>query len=258
MREVWRLAEIYRFPPAFLSRPLRGHPLPGRGDWRGDMRKNGGIPMNEMERGTISELALEGQKRGMSYGQYVAARFYPVTVVQVLPDGGEIVRSAALPPIVPGWEKARERMRRRGVDGPIRTNKPKKEKPLCVVCGKELGPYQRKYCSEECREEAKRERPAPASVYLPVMREDKPCAICGRMMHQATRNQRYCSEECQRLGTAKKSREWAAAHRQEPEKRYCQLCGGALEGRQRKYCPSCAKAERARRHREVYRGGKEG
>ena len=31
--EAWYVVQTFRFPPAFLSRPLRGHPPPGGGDF---------------------------------------------------------------------------------------------------------------------------------------------------------------------------------------------------------------------------------
>lgn len=209
--------------------------------------------MSEMERGTISEMALEGQKRGMSYGQYVAARFYPVTVVQVLPDGGEIVRSAALPPIVPGWEKARERMRRRVGDGVCRSSKPQKKPKAgrkCVVCGESLGPYQRKYCADGCRIKHMEAQGRNDKGYKKTQRVDKPCAICGKLMRGVLPTQKYCGPQCRLLGNHRKQREWAAANPPEKKERYCQVCGIRIEDGGYKYCPNCYVAVRNRdRHK---------
>ena len=219
----------------------------------GDMRKIGGIPMEMMERGTISEMALEGQKRGMSYGQYVAARYYPVTVVQVLPDGGEIVRSAALPPIVPGWEKARERMRRRVGDGVCRSSKPQKKPKAgrqCVVCGEILGRYQRKYCGDGCRVKLMEAQGRNDKSYKLAKRVEKPCAVCGKLMREVLPSQKYCGQQCRSIGSHRKQREWAAAHPEEKKERYCRVCGIRIEGSAYKYCPNCAVVERNRdRHK---------
>lgn len=197
--------------------------------------------MEEMERGTISALALEGQQRRMSYGQYVAARFYPVTVVEELPDGGEIVRRAALPPIVPGWEQARERMRRRSVDGPVRSNQPKKEKPgrKCVVCGEALGRYQRKYCGTGCQAKSMAAQGRSAKGYRKVTRVDKSCEVCGQLMQGVLPTQKYCCRRCREIGNYRKQREWLAAHPVEPEARYCRVCGIRIEDNGSKYCPNC-------------------
>ena len=210
--------------------------------------------MSEMERGTISEMDLEGQKRGMSYGQYVAARYYPVTILEKLPDGAVILRTAALPPIVPGWEKARERMRRRVGDGACRSSKPqKKAKPgrLCVVCGKPLGPYQRKYCGDGCRVKGLEDKGRNENGYKPAKRVDRPCAVCGKLMRGVLEQQKYCGPQCRMLGNYRKQREWAAANPPEKKERYCQVCGIRIpDGGGYKYCPNCVVVERNRdRHR---------
>ena len=211
--------------------------------------------MNEMVRDSISELALEGQKRGLSYGQYVAARFYPVTVVEELPDGGKIVRSAALPPIVPGWEKARERMRRRSVDGPVRSNQPKKEKPgrQCVVCGEPLGRYQRKYCGDGCRVKSMAAQGRSPKGYQKAPRVDKPCEVCGKLMQGVLSTQKYCCRQCRDIGNYRKQREWIAANPPEKKDRYCQVCGIRIEDGGYKYCSKCVVVERERHNRERWR-----
>lgn len=217
-------------------------------------KKIGGSPMEEMERGTISELALEGQKRDMSYGQYVAARYYPVTVVEKLPDGGEIVRSAALPPIVPGWERVKDRFLRRVGDGPVkRSGAQKKPKPgrKCVVCGEVLGPYQRKYCGDGCRVKGLEDKGRNENGYKPAKRVDRPCAVCGKLMRGVLEQQKYCGPQCRMLGNYRKQREWAAANPPEKKERYCQVCGIRIpDGGGYKYCPNCVVVERNRdRHR---------
>lgn len=208
--------------------------------------------MNEMVRDSISELALEGAKRGMSYGQYVAARYYPVTVAERLPDGAVILRTAALPPMVPGWEKARERMRRRGVDGPVKNNRPKKEKAprLCVVCGEPLGRYQRKYCGDGCRVKGVAAQGRRANGYKKAPRVDRPCAVCGKLMRGVLKQQKYCGPMCRSIGSGNLQRAWHTAHPEEKKERYCQVCGIRIEGSAYKYCPNCVVAERARQNRE--------
>ena len=60
-----------------------------------------------MERGSIGPVNAEARARGMSYGQYVGAVYYPVVIVEVLPDGGEIQRTAAVPEAVAPVEALR-------------------------------------------------------------------------------------------------------------------------------------------------------
>lgn len=197
--------------------------------------------MNEMVRDSISELDLEGQKRGMSYGQYVAARFYPVTVVEELPDGGKIVRSAALPPVVPGWEEEFDRRRRRSVDGPVKTNRPRKGKParLCVVCGGELGPNQRRYCSDDCRVQKMMAEGRSEKGYMLVTRVDKTCIVCGKPMQGVLGLQKYCSPKCRNQNKYRAMRGWREANPTEREPRYCQVCGIRIEDGGHKYCRNC-------------------
>lgn len=210
-----------------------------------------------MERGSIDEQALEGLKRGMSYGRYVAARFYPVEIVQFAPDGAKTVRSAPVPEVTPGWEETAARHRKRSVDGPCRSVEKKavEEKKLryCVVCGEQLRGKYRKYCSEECRKEAKKSRPPAPSHYVPVDRQDRPCKVCGKLMIQPARDQSYCSPECRKTANREKSRLWQQAHRPERKPRICTVCGQEIEGSGIKYCAECAEAEIARRNRERFR-----
>ena len=197
--------------------------------------------MEEMERGSISEMALEGKKRGLSYGQYVAARYYPVMIVEKLPDGGQLVRRAALPPVVPGWEEAIDRHRRRSVDGPVRSNRPKKEKPgrKCVVCGEPLGQYPRKYCGDRCRVQKLQAEGRGSKGYKKAPRVDRPCDVCGKLMRGVLKQTRYCGPQCRIIGNNRRQREWQAAHPVEPEVRYCRVCGIRIEDNGYKYCPNC-------------------
>ena len=70
-------------------------------------------------------------------------------------------------------------------------NKGKGKKGICLNCGCE---YERgkntkgKYCSNKCQSLAKH-----AATF-----EDRPCEICGRIMHVSKKStQRFCSIECQ-------------------------------------------------------------
>ena len=92
--------------------------------------------MNTMARDSIGAMALEGLKRGMSYGQYVAARYYPVRICQVQADGNTILRSAAVPEVLPDWEETVARHRRRSVAGQVRRSRAKKPTLLYEVCDK--------------------------------------------------------------------------------------------------------------------------
>lgn len=208
--------------------------------------------MNEMERGTICEMDLQGRIRGMSYGQYVAAKYYPVTVVEELPGGGEIVRRAALPEVLPGYEETAARIR--SADAPARPKKPKRER-LCAVCGSSLPEGKKKYCSEECKEEAAEDRKRRRrAAGIPAERVDKPCTVCGRIMRQVLKAHVYCSPECRRLGNNRRQREWNARNASAPKApRHCRICGTAIEGGGYKYCPDCAAAENARRNRERWK-----
>ncbi len=211
--------------------------------------------MSMMERGTISEQAVQGRMRGMSYGQYVAARFYPVTVERPLPDGGVIRREQALPPLLPGAEELAAACCNRGTAGSERAAKRKKEvvRRYCVVCGGLLRGNYRKYCSEECREAAKKERAVPPVSRATAVREDKPCAVCGAVMYGAVRGKRYCGPECRKVGTARLQREYREAHPEPRKPRFCRICGVRIEGSGLKYCSGCTKAETARRNRERFK-----
>ena len=150
-----------------------------------------------MERGSIPLVNAQGRARGMSYGQYVGAVYYPVVIVEVLPDGGEIQRTAAVPeaarPVA--TVAAAQEVRKKPVS--------KKEGRKCVICGGELGPYQRKYCSDDCSRQAAKERydSAERKPYVSAAkREDRPCAVCGKLMVQVTGQKKYCSAKCSRLG----------------------------------------------------------
>ena len=202
----------------------------------------------EMERNSIAEVNAAARSRRMSYGQYVGAAYYPVTIVQVMPDGSRILRTAPVPEPV---------MAERPVGV---TEKPRKERPAkpkkerqCVVCGKVLGRYQRKYCSDDCCRKATQKRYAEKErkpYVSTALREDRPCAVCGKMMIQVTRQKKYCSVICNAAGTVANQRRYREANFQA---RYCQICGERIEGQGIKYCASCAEYDRKRRRREYDR-----
>lgn len=202
----------------------------------------------EMERGSTAEVNAAARSRRMSYGQYVGAVYYPVTILQVMPDGSRILRTAPVPePVAVAEPVVREAPKVRTVRA--------KQKPerKCAVCGNVLGRYQRKYCSDECSRKptqkryAEKERKPYVST---AVREDRPCAVCGKMMLQVTRPKKYCSVICNAAGTVANQRRYREANFQA---RYCQICGERIEGQGIKYCAACAKYDRKRRRREYDR-----
>lgn len=195
-----------------------------------------------MEQGSIAQVNSEARARGMSYGQYVAACYYPVVIVEVLPDGGEIQRTAAVPEAVAGAAVTVAREVRKA--GPEKRPVSKKAGRKCVICGGELSQYQRKYCSDECDRQAAKARydAGERKPYVSTAkREDRPCAVCGKLMVQVLGGKKYCSEECKRLGTRAVQREYKERTAPKQE-RYCQICGIRIEGAKRKYCGNCAGA----------------
>lgn len=195
-----------------------------------------------MERGSIAPVNAEARARGMSYGQYVGAAYYPVVIVEVLPDGSEIRRTAAVPEAVDGAAVTVAPAVRKA--GPEKKPVSKKAGRKCVICGGELSQYQRKYCSDECDRVAAKERyasKAQKAYVSTAKREDRPCAVCGKLMVQVLGNKKYCSDECNRLGTRALQREYRERTAPKQE-RYCQICGIRIEGAERKYCRNCAGA----------------
>ena len=169
-------------------------------------------------------------------------------LLQVMPDGSRILRAAPVPEPVMAerpvgvTEKPRKE----------KAAKPKKERQ-CVVCGKVLGRYQRKYCSDGCEDKVKKERykAAPRGPYVSTaVREDRPCAVCGKMMLQVTQGKKYCCPDCRAEGLRQGQRRYREANFQA---RYCQICGERIEGQGIKYCASCAEYDRKRRRREYDR-----
>lgn len=237
-----------------------------------------------MERGSIDEMALEGRKRRMSYGQFVAARYYPVEIVELAPDGAKTVRSAPLPPVVLSGAEIIAQGRSRSVSGPVRSERPRKERPcvvcgrllignqrkycsdectrkahddgkakVCTVCGEPLGLGQMRYCSQACRYEAQKARQKDNRKYIPVDLPDRPCKVCGKMMHRPMRHQNYCGPDCKAVATREIQKAYREANREAPKVRICKVCGGEITGKGIKYCTSCAAAEGARRNRERQR-----
>lgn len=209
-----------------------------------------------MERGSIAPVNAEGRARGMSYGEYVAAVYYPVVIVEVQADGKEIRRTAAVPEAVAGAAVTVAQEVRKA--GPEKKPVNKKAGRKCVICGGELSRYQRKYCSDECGQVAAKERydSKERKLYISTAkREDRACAVCGKLMVQVAGNKKYCSAECNRVGTRDLQKAYRAAN-EEPKERYCQICGIRIEGTRWKYCDNCAGAESERRMREYQRNYK--
>ena len=191
-----------------------------------------------MERGSIAPVNAEARSRGMSYGQYVSAVYYPVAIVEVQADGKEIRRTAAVPEAVAPVEAvaAPQEVRKKPVS--------KKEGRKCVICGGELGRYQRKYCSDDCSRKAVKERydSKERKTYVSTAkREDRPCAVCGKLMVQVTGQKKYCSAECNRLGVQTLNKAYREQNK-EVKERYCQICGIRIGGTRWKYCDNCAGA----------------
>ena len=194
----------------------------------------------EMERNSTAEVNAAARSRRMSYGQYVGAAYYPVTILQVMPDGSRILRTAPVPEPV----MAERPLGVDPVERPRKEKKPAKPKVerKCVVCGKVLARYQRKYCSDGCEDQVKKERykAAPRGPYVSTaVREDRSCAICGKMMIQATRDRKYCSPDCKAEGVRRKQREY---QKKNAVARYCTVCGDEIQGLGRIYCTKCARA----------------
>ena len=62
---------------------------------------------------------------------------------------------------------------------------------VCIVCGKVYQSYRdnQLYCSQECRQQGKRNREAE---YYRDGHRKHPCPICGKLVANRT----YCSQEC--------------------------------------------------------------
>ena len=202
----------------------------------------------EMERNSTVEVNAAARSRRMSYGQYVGAAYYPVTILQVMPDGSRILRTAPVPELV----MAERPLGVDPVERPRKEKKPVKPKVerKCVVCGKVLGRYQRKYCSDGCEEQVKKERykTTPRGPYVSTaVREDRPCVVCDRVMIQVTRDRKYCSPDCKAEGVRRKQREY---QKNNAVARYCTVCGDEIQGLGRIYCPKCTGEGYRRQARE--------
>ena len=202
----------------------------------------------EMERNSIAEANAAARSRGMSYGQYVGAAYYPVTILQVMPDGSRILRTAPVPEPV----MAERPLGVDPVERPRKEKKPAKPKKerQCVVCGKVLGRYQRKYCSDGCEDQVKKARykAAPRGPYVSTaVREDRPCAICGRVMAQVTQGKKYCCPDCKAEAGRRQQREY---QKKNAVARYCTVCGDEIQGLGRIYCSKCTRAGYLRQARE--------
>ena len=105
---------------------------------------------------------------------------------------------------------------------------------LCEICGTYFTTtYGQKYCSEECRREAKRrQRQARDGAAKLQNIHEKTCAYCGETFYTMQGNKKFCSEDCQcaylrgesismfeRRGyrRSKEYKEWAKAYNRCPD-----------------------------------------
>ena len=191
----------------------------------------------KMDRDSIPQMNALGRARGMSYGEYVAAAYYPVVILEELPGGEQVERWASLPHAQGAPEMPAE-PRRRPEKKPVSKAPGRK----CAVCGAELKPNQRKFCSDECKTKEGKRRYYERNryKYVAAERSDKPCAVCGNLMTGAIRGKKYCSEACRRTAQLQIQAEHRRARAKQRPPRYCQLCGVQVEGAVRKYCPNCS------------------
>ena len=187
----------------------------------------------------------------------MAARYYPVVIVEPVAGGEPIVHRAAVPEVLPGRREPGRRNggadRSGGAEGPAQKKRTGRK---CAVCGGELEEGQRLYCGEACRKKAAhqryRQRKKAGQIKLPprVVYERRVCAVCGRDFEPVNRHQKYCCKECGMRALHEGNRKrWENEKLQQPKK-HCIACGAELSGRQIKYCAGCAIAERNRKNRE--------
>lgn len=116
----------------------------------------------------------------------------------------------------------------------------------CPVCGGALPPRRMKYCSDQCREEAeKQKRRALTGGRKGPMIKSIICPDCGKEALVYTKS--YRCPECQKEADARanaehKRRKRAGKTRELGSTDICQRCGKAytVEGGLQKYCKDCA------------------
>ena len=115
----------------------------------------------------LTQDSIAARKAGMSYGQYMASRYQPPVIEVDVPDP---------------------------------------EARYCIRCGTEIpktAHKSRRYCSEPCHNEARREMTA-AKYHEKKLKEDpsherrkRVCEICGKDIPNNLHGcSRYCSDEC--------------------------------------------------------------
>lgn len=210
-----------------------------------------------MERDSIPLQKARARARGMSYGQYVAARYYPVVIVEPVAGGEHIVHRAAVPEVLPGRREPVQRNggadRSGGAEDPAQKEGTGRK---CAVCGVELEEGKRTYCGEVCKKKAAsqryNQRKKAGQIKLPpkLVLEPRECAVCGQRFEPVTRHQKYCGQACSLRALREGNRlRWVAEKELKPKKR-CIACGAELSGRQIKYCAGCSIREKNRQNRE--------
>lgn len=105
-------------------------------------------------------------------------------------------------------------------------------KVICVVCGKEFESIKstKKYCSDNCRNEARRIKYAEQQVLKekkpPKQMGEKQCLICGKVFRPKTpaANQRQCCYDCMPEGVQLKRGDFLAKLKQSRGGK-CERCG---------------------------------
>lgn len=144
----------------------------------------------------LTRNVLEAQKRGMSYGQYMA------------------------------WK------REHGIDTPKPAPKPKHEPQLvkvgvCVVCGKDIMRENRKgkpnTCSQACAEERNRRTARQRYYELPAGKVRLKCPECGKEF-LGKYGRKFCSEECRRAVNKRQTIERYHRLKSKTSDRECPWC----------------------------------
>lgn len=119
---------------------------------------------------------------------------------------------------------------------------------FCKICGKELQPQKRAYCSEECAHEGKlefnrqaaekrkalKEAKAEARFKLKSKPKVKHCAVCGALL--TGKEKKYC-KECKKAVTKKLMHErYLRVNGKEDTPKYCKICGKEVHWPHFNYC----------------------
>lgn len=121
----------------------------------------------------------------------------------------------------------------------------------CPMCGKwfDAQVHNKKYCSEECLTESKRQW--YINHHKQKLGKTKICPECGKKFVKEAANQKYCSVECRKTNTLRSQMMVRARYMKE-----CALCGRPFRGgHDQKYCSSaCRKAARSQAGAVRYKG----